>query len=105
VHLRNDPLFAITIPSKTQAYMAVGKPLLMAVDGDAADLVKQSGGGVVAPSEDAQALADAAQSLANMDPNALSKMGQQSKVFYEQHLSLAVGVENFGNLFDRLAKR
>jgi colanic acid biosynthesis glycosyl transferase WcaI len=105
VHLRNDPLFAITIPSKTQAYMAVGKPLLMAVDGDAADLVKQSGGGVVAPSEDAQALADAAQSLANMDSNALLKMGHQSKVFYEQHLSLAVGVKNFGNLFDRLAKR
>jgi colanic acid biosynthesis glycosyl transferase WcaI len=41
VHLRKDPLFEITIPSKTQAYMAVGKPLLMAVDGDAANLVTQ----------------------------------------------------------------
>ena len=26
VHLRKDPLFEITIPSKTQAYMTVGKP-------------------------------------------------------------------------------
>ena len=33
VHLRKDPLFEITIPSKTQAYMTVGKPLLMAVWG------------------------------------------------------------------------
>lgn len=39
VHLKRDPLFEITVPSKTQAYMAIGKPLLMAVSGDAADLV------------------------------------------------------------------
>jgi len=105
VHLRHDPLFEITIPSKTQAYMAVGKPLLMAVDGDAADLVKQSGGGVVAPSEDAQALKDAAQSLANMDPNALSEMGDQARAFYTRHLGLAVGVKRFGELFERLARK
>src|SRR3546814_18059001 len=39
VHLKKDPLFAITIPSQTQAYLAVGKPILMAVDGYAADLI------------------------------------------------------------------
>ncbi len=39
VHLKEDPLFCITIPSKTQAYLAFGKPILMAVRGDAADLV------------------------------------------------------------------
>jgi len=66
VHLRRDPLFEITIPSKTQAYMAVGKPLLMAVNGDAADLVTQSHSGVTAESENPHALADAAQLLATM---------------------------------------
>ena len=35
VHLVEDELFEITIPSKTQAYMAAGKPILMAVKGDA----------------------------------------------------------------------
>ena len=39
VHLRDDPLFEITLPSKTQAYLAAGRPILMAVRGDAADLV------------------------------------------------------------------
>jgi colanic acid biosynthesis glycosyl transferase WcaI len=77
VHLRKDPLFEITIPSKTQAYMAVGKPLLMAVDGDAADLVRQSGGGVVAESENAEALAQAAEQLASSAPHALAAMGQK----------------------------
>ena len=103
VHLRKDPLFEITIPSKTQAYMTVGKPLLMAVDGDAADLVKQSAGGVVAESENPQALASAAQALAESSQDTLAIMGQQAKEFYRQHLSLAVGVQRFSELFNELS--
>jgi len=104
VHLRNDPLFEITIPSKTQAYMAVGKPLLMAVDGDAADLVRQSGGGVVAESENAQALAQAAEQLASSAPHTLAAMGQNAQHFYREHLALAVGAGRFGALFRRLGR-
>lgn len=103
VHLRKDPLFEITIPSKTQAYMAVGKPLLMAVNGDAADLVKQSRGGVFAKSENPQTLAHTAEQLANTSPDALAAMGEQAKEFYQQHLSLPVGVQHFGKLFLQLA--
>ncbi|MDZ4190356.1 MAG: glycosyltransferase family 4 protein [Hydrogenophaga sp.] len=105
VHLRKDPLFEITIPSKTQAYMTVGKPLLMAVDGDAADLVRQSGGGVVAESENAEALAQAAEQLAATSPEALAVMGQKAQDFYRQHLALAVGVDRFGALFRQLGRR
>jgi len=104
VHLRKDPLFEITIPSKTQAYMAVGKPLLMAVDGDAADLVRQSGGGVVAESENAQALAQAAEQLASSAPHTLAAMGQNAQHFYREHLALAVGAGRFGALFRRLGR-
>ena len=105
VHLRKDPLFEITIPSKTQAYMAAGKPLLMAVDGDAADLVRQSGGGVVAESENAAALAQAAEALAGTPPQALAAMGQQAQQFYRERLALAVGVGRFGALFQQLAEQ
>ena len=104
VHLRKDPLFEITIPSKTQAYMAVGKPLLMAVDGDAADLVRQSGGGVVAESENPQALAQAAEQLASSAPHTLAAMGQNAQHFYREHLALAVGAGRFGALFRRLGR-
>lgn len=105
VHLRKDPLFEITIPSKTQAYMTVGKPLLMAVDGDAADLVRQSGGGLVAESENAEALAQAAEQLALTAPEDLVAMGQNAQNHYRQHLALAVGAGRFAALFRQLAKR
>jgi colanic acid biosynthesis glycosyl transferase WcaI len=105
VHLIKDPLFEITIPSKTQAYMFVGKPVLMAVAGDAADLVMASGAGVVAESENAMALAVAADSLAMLSPEQLSLMGQKAQRYYREHLSLSNGVSKFGEIFMRLAKR
>ena len=48
VHLKDEPIFARTIPSKIQAYMALGKPILVAVHGDAAELVRQAQCGVEA---------------------------------------------------------
>ena len=103
VHLRADPLFKITIPSKTQAYMSVGKPLLMAVDGDAADLVRESGGGVIATSEDAEALVRGAETLANMTSEERLAMGERAQNYYRMHLALSVGVEKFSVIFKRLA--
>ena len=102
VHLRKDPLFEITIPSKTQAYMTVGKPLLMAVDGDAADLVRQSGCGLVAESENPDALVRAALQLADMSPESLSLMGKRAQLYYSDHLSIVNGVTNFSAIFRSL---
>lgn len=105
VHLRKDPLFEITIPSKTQAYMTVGKPLLMGVNGDAAELVRRSGSGVLADSENAESLANAAEALVNSTPQELANMGQQARRFYRERLALAVGVARFGCAFKSLARR
>ena len=105
VHLRKDPLFQITIPSKTQAYMTVGKPLLMAVDGDAADLVLQSGGGVISESENAAALAAAVERLAAQSPEELIAMGRRARDYYQKHLALPVGVSRFGEVFRQVAAR
>ena len=105
VHLRKDPLFEITIPSKTQAYMVVGKPLLMAVDGDAAHLVHESRGGLVAESENAMAIAEAAESMAGMTAAQLDAMSHQAQGYYQEHLAMPVGVKKFGEIFKRLAIR
>lgn len=104
VHLRKDPLFRITIPSKTQAYMAVGRPLIMAVDGDAQDLVTRSGGGVVAQSECAVSLANAVEALSRLPPQHLAEMGSKAQQFYREHLALNVGVSKFRGVFDRVCR-
>lgn len=102
VHLKKDPLFTITIPSKTQAYMAVGKPILMAVDGNAADLVRDSGCGKVAESENPQAIAEAALALMRASTNERNVMAENGRHFYQKKLSLKVGAGRFGEIFRRL---
>jgi colanic acid biosynthesis glycosyl transferase WcaI len=102
VHLKKDPLFQITIPSKTQAYMCVGKPLLMAVDGDACDLVRQSDGGIIAESQNPKELAWAAERLAALDYGQLIQLGENSRKYYWEHLSLRVGTGKFAEIFKRL---
>jgi glycosyltransferase involved in cell wall biosynthesis len=102
VHLKKDPLFQITIPSKTQAYMCIGKPLLMAVDGDASDLVHQSDGGITTESQNPKELAQAVERLAALDHSQLIQLGKNSRKYYYEHLSLAVGAGKFAEIFKRL---
>ena len=99
VHLRDDPLFAITIPSKTQAYLAAGKPVIMAVPGDAADLIREAGCGTVVPPEDAVALADAIVDMALLPREQIPALGRAAKRYYDDNLSLEKGVDTFATLF------
>lgn len=105
VHLKKDPLFMITIPSKTQAYMSVGKPILMAVDGDAADLISKSSCGKVAESENPSAIAGAAFELMNASPCERDIMAENARSYYRQELSLAKGVSHFSDIFNRLSRK
>lgn len=105
VHLRADPLFEITIPSKTQAYMAAGKPVLMGVSGDAADLVLKSKAGLHFAPENPAALAAAIEKLATLDISDLEKMGENGRNYYFDHLSLEKGVAAFAAIFRQLASR
>jgi colanic acid biosynthesis glycosyl transferase WcaI len=104
VHLKKDPLFAATIPSKTQAYMAAGKPLLMAVDGDAARLVKDADCGVVAESENPKSIAEAAMKLYSQTQKERKAMADRGMKYYETHLSLSVGVEKYAAIFKSVAE-
>jgi glycosyltransferase involved in cell wall biosynthesis len=104
VHLKNDPLFEITIPSKTQAYMQAGKPILMAVKGDAQVLVEKAKAGVVCAPENPAAMAEAALALAALPSEELVQLGQNGKTFYQCHLSLEKGTSNFLKVFNSVAK-
>jgi glycosyltransferase involved in cell wall biosynthesis len=102
VHLKDDPLFRITIPSKTQAYMASGKPILMAVRGDAAQLVTESGAGLVCEPENPADIAEAVARFAAMSPEERRIMGQAGRQFYIEQLSLKLGVNKFEKIFSRI---
>ena len=98
VHLKDEPLFAITIPSKTQAYLLAGRPILMGVRGDAARLVETAQAGKTFDPEDAQQLVGAILELAALDPEARAELGRAGERFYRDRLSLRVGSARFARV-------
>ena len=58
----------LTVPAKVASYMAAGRPLLVAVDGEAARVVDEAGCGLTGPAGDAGALHDNILALAAMEP-------------------------------------
>ena len=105
VHLKDDPLFSITIPSKTQAYMAKSKPIIMAVRGDAAHLVSVSKSGVLAEPENVSSLVSAVELISGISRDERVEMGRRGLDYYNSKLSLRVGVSKFSRLFGSLKKR
>lgn len=102
VNLKKDPLFKITVPSKTQAYMAVGKPILMAVEGEARKLVVKAKCGLTSLPENEIDLAETILEFSNMDQIQLQNLANNSKDFYNKNLSLKVGIEKFSQLFSEV---
>ncbi len=103
VHLNENELFKITIPSRTQAYLAVGKPIIMGVSGDSSDLIEQSNAGFVCEPNNPQSLANAIISLISLSPEQLKEKGKVAKEFYYNNLSLSKGVLKFLDIFKRVA--
>lgn len=56
VHLKSDDLTKITIPSKTWPYLLTGKPVLMAVEGVATDIVVDNAMGYVSTPENPESI-------------------------------------------------
>ena len=59
VLLRRGPLYEDSLPTKLLEAMAAARPVIVSADGLAARIIQESGGGYVAPSEDAEGLARA----------------------------------------------
>ena len=75
VSLKRNPAFAVTIPSKVQSYLACGKPILAALDGEGARVIEEARAGVVCPPEDAERLAADALVLYGMSSFERAGMG------------------------------
>ncbi len=98
VHLLDEPLFRITIPSKTIAYMACGRPVLMAVEGDAADLIRTTGAGVTCRAGDGKELAGAVRRLHAMSPEARERMGRAGREAFLSSYSRGILLDRYEKL-------
>lgn len=85
VTLRADPVFALTIPSKIQSYLACAKPVVAALDGEGAAVLRESGAGVVCAAENGAALAEAVLAVHRMSPEERAACGARGRKYYEDN--------------------
>lgn len=86
VPLRNIPLFDTFLPSKMFEIMAMGRPILASLRGEAAGILNASGGAVVVEPEDVEGLAHAVVKLHGREEE-LEGMGRAGRAFAAAHYS------------------
>lgn len=85
VTLRRAPIFSMTIPAKLQSYLACGRPVIAALDGEGARVVSAAGAGIAVPADDPVALAAAVLDLSNITSEQLAAMGARGREYFESH--------------------
>lgn len=86
VTLADEPIFAMTVPNKVQAYLAAGRPILACLNGEGACLVEQEAqAGLSVPAQDAKALAAAVLQLYQMPAEDRAKLGANGRRYFKAH--------------------
>lgn len=88
VTLKNETIFAYTVPSKVQAYMAAGRPLVAALDGEGARIVEEAGAGLTCAAEDGVGLAQRLRELYAMAPDDRARMGQAGRRYFLEYFEM-----------------
>ena len=85
VTLRKEPIFALTIPTKVQSYLACARPILAALEGEGARIIEEAGAGFSVTPEDPEALAKAALAFYRTPETERSAMGLRGRKYSESH--------------------
>ena len=80
VLLRRDDVFRTVVPSKMLEIMAVGRPILLGVEGEARALLERAGAGMAIEPENALQLAEAIRGLAH-DPQRAERFSENGRRF------------------------
>lgn len=93
LHLKDDPLYEVTIPSKTQHYLACAKPIVAGVSGEAAALLRESGAAEVVCPGDVDSMAAALVRLARLTAAERNALGKHGRAYYEANLSFEPAID------------
>ncbi|KAL0630270.1 hypothetical protein Q9L58_010883, partial [Maublancomyces gigas] len=88
VTLRNEPTLCLTIPSKIQAYLQAGRPIVGALNGEGARIIGLSGSGMTVAAEDEIGLANLILTLYLMPAIRRETMGTAGKAYFDSHFEV-----------------
>jgi glycosyltransferase involved in cell wall biosynthesis len=93
VTLKPDPVYELTIPSKVQAYLACGRPILASLNGPGAHEVEAAGAGLISQPGDAEGLAVTTKALYSLPPQERAAMGARGRIHYDRNFDREMLIE------------
>ena len=85
VTLTADPIISLTLPAKVQSYMAAGKPVLAAANGEIPKVIAAAECGFCAEAGNAEAFAEAVRKFLDSEDRAL--LGTRARAYYDAHFT------------------
>ena len=87
VTLTGDPLLSLTLPGKVQSYMAAGKAIIGAIDGETKTIVEEAQCGFICESGDFKALAESILKFCRLCNEDRKQMEINSRNYYKNKFS------------------
>jgi glycosyltransferase involved in cell wall biosynthesis len=87
VTLADDEILNLTVPSKIQAYLAAGRPIIGCLNGAGSDIIKEAKAGFVVPSGDAIGLANLISYVYKLSQEERLVIGSNGRRFYKENFS------------------
>ena len=100
VTLRNEEIFQYTIPSKIQTYLAAGKPIIAALDGEGAKVILEANAGLTSPAENVEKLAKNIKKLYHMPVALRDEMGCSGRAYFLEHFEMAMQSKRLVEIFE-----
>ena len=103
VSLRQDPSLAVTVPGKVISYLAAGRPIVAALDGEGARLIQEAGAGVICPAGNARELAAAVMDMYRLSTDEREAMGTAGAAYSKANFDREALLDRLESIFEDMA--
>lgn len=100
VTLKKDEFISYTLPEQVQSYLAYGKPIVAAIDGEASRVITEARCGFIGPAENYEALARNIIRFIELTPSEREEYSTSSRNYYEEHFSQEIFFKNLDKLLN-----
>ncbi len=99
--LKSEGIIGQTVPAKLQEYMSGGRPVIAAIGGAAAEVIREAECGLLAAADDSEGLAAVMREFVH-DRAAYTALGQNGKAYFEAHFTREKYIEALEGCFDSI---
>ena len=99
--LSKDGLQDFSIPAKVMSYLAAGRPLLLAMEGEPEEIIQKADCGFCSKPGDAKALAGNIKALHAMDAEKRKQLGDNARAYQQAHFERNRSIDQMLEVIER----